>query len=1042
MNVEQTGLHQKKTEVRLRWVKAPRPYTLIIDKTTKKTTEIPQEDFFWDAREHLRKLAIGKPAFIEVRSDEATLGSRELGSVFLNDGGNKVDLSQEVISAGFGTVHLPQNYSENTQSQEQDSGNAGKKTGPKPNDQITKLLELQKEASNKGLGLHAKENEDRKKEANGEFSHKDKYHQWRGEEKQAPIKHKCLVETVISGSMVRLTILPTMESIALRIAGVRSPAYRRPVHDDEDSKNREHLPSEPFGAEAQWTTERYTLHRDAEVKFTGFDPDKPDEDDPNPIGGVYYGELLVKDHSIGEILLTSGLATMVEWSAPKDKIEKYTQLQDKAAAGKQKIWSLPNANRSSGSQPTPAHLSANSNNNNNNNNNTNNTNNNSNASTGTNSNAKSSKQNVVRPKHYSYNGKVKSVINGAMYQIENLDDPKAETELVTLSSIVVPQFARAKHNQHHHDQDNKNQDNNRKQDQDEPFSWDAREFVRKRTIGKKVKVTLDYVRPERVVDKKPNEKDSGRSRQEVIPAKSFYTVEFEGQNIGLALVEHGFATVLPGSGDNRSPIYDSLFLAQERAQKSKLGLHNTKKQTFIRGPKDLTLAPHAPNSNNSNNNNNAPNTKKPNQASLPLSSEKTFSGVVEYVISGNRFKVALGYPENIMVIVVLDGVKAPTLAKTNSVIQDGKEIKKETPAEPFALEALEFARNLVHQADVKVSFDRQDRTGAFIGYMNKGELNVAEQILLEGLGHTVRSKQHENKFAAAEQSAKEKRKGIWKDWDPVKEEEERKRIADEREAARAESNNSNTTTSGVKGESIKRIVHVTEVIDSNKFYCQFIDEGKEVEQLNKMMSLFATMNLDAQEPYATPERGEVVLAQFSGDGNWYRAQVRTNTDKKNIPVFYGDFGNSETTSVEYIRKLPEQYGIKQLRFQARECGLAYIRAVTTAMVDSELAEGAAYELKRLIYDQKLPATEEYERPESRQSRNRLKYLNLWANDEQNTYINGELVRRGLAKVDPRPPRNAPEKALTLLKGLERDAHENRKGLWESGDPGDEEESRD
>ena len=48
----------------------------------------------------------------------------------------------------------------------------------------------------------------------------------------------------------------------------------------------------------------------------------------------------------------------------------------------------------------------------------------------------------------------------------------------------------------------------------------------------------------------------------------------KGKNIALALVENGLAKVVEHFGQQqRSPEYDALFLAQQRAQKKKLGVH-------------------------------------------------------------------------------------------------------------------------------------------------------------------------------------------------------------------------------------------------------------------------------------------------------------------------------------------------------------------------------------------------------------------------------------------------------------------------------------
>ncbi len=65
-----------------------------------------------------------------------------------------------------------------------------------------------------------------------------------------------IVEAVINGSMLRVLVLPFYREILLRIGGVQSPQFKKQGE-------------EPFGKEAQWTTERYILQRKIDIRFTG-----------------------------------------------------------------------------------------------------------------------------------------------------------------------------------------------------------------------------------------------------------------------------------------------------------------------------------------------------------------------------------------------------------------------------------------------------------------------------------------------------------------------------------------------------------------------------------------------------------------------------------------------------------------------------------------------------------------------------------------------------------------------------------------------------
>ncbi|KOB77411.1 Tudor micrococcal nuclease [Operophtera brumata] len=97
---------------------------------------------------------------------------------------------------------------------------------------------------------------------------------------------------------------------------------------------------------------------------------------------------------------------------------------------------------------------------------------------------------------------------------------------------------------------------------DIPWMFEARESIRKKLIGKKVNVTVDYIQPA---------KDN-------FPEKICCTVVAGGQNIAEGLVAKGFATVVRYRNDNdqRSSHYDKLLEAELKAQKAGIGVHAKK----------------------------------------------------------------------------------------------------------------------------------------------------------------------------------------------------------------------------------------------------------------------------------------------------------------------------------------------------------------------------------------------------------------------------------------------------------------------------------
>lgn len=83
----------------------------------------------------------------------------------------------------------------------------------------------------------------------------------------------------------------------------------------------------------------------------------------------------------------------------------------------------------------------------------------------------------------------------------------------------------------------------------EPYANEAKEYLRKKLIGKTVSVRIDGKKP----------------ANDGFPEKEVATIVREGKNVALALVEAGYASVVRHRRDDedRSPDYDDLLQAEE-----------------------------------------------------------------------------------------------------------------------------------------------------------------------------------------------------------------------------------------------------------------------------------------------------------------------------------------------------------------------------------------------------------------------------------------------------------------------------------------------
>jgi staphylococcal nuclease domain-containing protein 1 len=108
------------------------------------------------------------------------------------------------------------------------------------------------------------------------------------------------------------------------------------------------------------------------------------------------------------------------------------------------------------------------------------------------------------------------------------------------------------------------------------YAQEAREFLRKRLIGKNVRLTVDFIRP----------------REGEFDERECATVRYGGQNSNIAeqLIEKGLASVVRHRRDDedRSPDYDKLMAAEQAALTEIRGIHSGKEQPAPKQPLNLS----------------------------------------------------------------------------------------------------------------------------------------------------------------------------------------------------------------------------------------------------------------------------------------------------------------------------------------------------------------------------------------------------------------------------------------------------------------------
>ncbi|KAK5073594.1 hypothetical protein LTR64_007268 [Lithohypha guttulata] len=517
-----------------------------------------------------------------------------------------------------------------------------------------------------------------------------------------------------------------------------------------------------------------------------------------------------------------------------------------------------------------------------------------------------------------------------------------------------------------------------------PFGADAKEFLRKKLIGKHVKVSIDGMKP-------PSE---GFEEREVA------TLSLNGKNVALMLVEAGYASVIRHRKDDtdRSPDYDPLLLAEQAAQEAEKGMWS-EKPPAAKQYQDYSES-----------------LQKAKMEASVLQRQKKVPAVVDYVRAGSRF-VVLVPRENAKLSFILSGIRCPKPSR-----QSGEK------AEPFGQEALEFATRRCMQRDVEIDVEDLDKLGGFIGTMYVGRESFSKALVEEGLAevhqYSAEKLGHANELNAAEQRAKEARKGMWKDWDPSQD-------AKEDEAPIP------TDTKGTNGHAAEsrrkdyRDVMVTHVTEEGKLMLQQIGTSS-TGALDELMQSFASFHLNKANATALsgpPKVGDIVAAQFSADKSWYRARIRrVDRDAKKADIVYIDYGNSETLPWSSMRPLTQpQFSTQKLRGQATPASLSFIQLPM------------APQYLRDTIDYLFESTEGRQLVANVDSADQDGTLHVTLLDPKapgiDQSINADLVREGLAHVPNKLKawERAAADTIANLKKLQQEASEGRRGMFEFGD---------
>ena len=528
----------------------------------------------------------------------------------------------------------------------------------------------------------------------------------------------------------------------------------------------------------------------------------------------------------------------------------------------------------------------------------------------------------------------------------------------------------------------------RPSDQSEaPFRDEAKEFLRKKLIGKRVRMSID----------------GSRAATEEYEAKEVATITLNeksgDKNIGLLLVQEGWCSVIRHRRDDtdRAPNYDELLAAQEVAKEEKKGMWSGK-PSKAKVYADASESP-----------------QKANMQLASLQRQKKIPAIVDFVKGGARFTVLIPR-ENVKLNFVLGGVNAPKSAR-NAMDK----------SEPFGQEAHELAARRLSQRDVEIDVHDVDKVGGFVGELFINKESFAKVLVEEGYA-TVREFSAQKmgnatELLAAQDRAKNAHKGRWIDWDPSMD-------VDEEEEKDAPASGKNGDAPIVR-EKDYRDVMVTNIDEIGKLKLQIIGTG--TAALETLMTQFKSFHLNPSNKSSldgAPKAGDYVAAQFTEDGQWYRARIRSNNrPAKEAEVVYIDYGNSEKIPWSRLRRLDQpQFTPQKLRPQAVDAVLSLIQFPTNA----DYFRDAIRFIQEVAMNKELVANVDYTSPEG------ALHVTLYdqsTSEKLTDSINAEIIAEGHAMVPKKL--KAWERGfgdvLKTLREKEDAAKLERLGMWEYGD---------
>lgn len=553
----------------------------------------------------------------------------------------------------------------------------------------------------------------------------------------------------------------------------------------------------------------------------------------------------------------------------------------------------------------------------------------------------------------TYEATISKVISSDTFAIRNAND---EEETVQLSSVRAPRKADV---------------------QGAAYAPIAKEFARKRFIGKRVQVKVDAIRP--------------ASAQ--FEERPLVTLTLQDKNIAATIIESGYATVIRHRKDDtdRSPLWDELLEKETAAIEANKGMHSKKEPT-----PDRTV-----------------------DASESLSKAKGFlaslerqgkvSGVVEHISSGGRLRIHSAR-DNLNLTVVLSGVRVPR------------------PQEPFGNDALNFVSKRLYQRDVQFTVVNIDKTGGFIGnvYIPGNPDSLAIILAKEGLAEVHEYSAQQSGLGQAlfeaQESAQKAHRGMWKDF-----------VEDAPAVPEPVVQKSVGATADAAPKKSYIDIVISNISSTGEISYRPLSARAQYTKLSSdLVSFNNAAGNNSQFTFSRPPRkGDNVTVSMK-KGLFTRGKLLAFDKPTNkYTILEMDSGKVANVPYSSLRPLPSQFSVTVIPPLAKTAVLSFIKLPPSSPTDY-LSEFVDY-LKDTIEGQQVVANVDSPASSSPLSVTLFTAKSKGADDS----VNSAIINDGYAFVKTAlvgwERLDAWKPVLNSLKEMEQGARRDHVGVWEYGD---------